>query len=192
MALSPSSAVTPSCHEPPGVSRRFVMISRWRLETTAERLWHLLTQPTQWPAWWPCLRRVSELASGDSEGIGARHAFVWRSGLGYRLHIVMQTTRAARARELEATASGDLQGIGLWLIEDDGPDAVRLTYRWDVELCRPWMRLLAPLLRGVFARRHFALMAGGAAGMARQLGCRLSRREEWSAVNRLTDDPSAA
>ena len=170
-----------------GVSRRFVMISRWRLETTAERLWQLLTRPTQWPDWWPCLRRVSELAGGDSEGIGARHAFFWRSGLGYTLRIVMQTTRAARARELEVTASGDLQGIGLWLIEDDGPGAVRVTYRWDVELGRPRMRLLAPILRGVFARRHFAVMASGAAGMARQLCCRLSQREEWSSTSRLAD-----
>ena len=139
------------------------------------------------PDWWPCLRRVSELAGGDSEGIGARHAFFWRSGLGYTLRIVMQTTRAARARELEVTASGDLQGIGLWLIEDDGPGAVRVTYRWDVELGRPRMRLLAPILRGVFARRHFAVMASGAAGMARQLCCRLSQREEWSSTSRLAD-----
>lgn len=171
-----------------GIGQRFVMISRWRLETSAERLWQVLARPTQWPAWWPGLLRVDELAGGDGEGIGARHAFVWCSGLGYRLQLVMRTTRVARARELEATASGDLQGIGLWLIEADGPHAVRLTYRWDVELRRPWMRLLAPLLRGVFARRHFALMASGAVGMARQLGCHLSQSEEWSAINRLTDE----
>jgi hypothetical protein len=172
--------------------QRFVLISRWRLETSAERLWQVLTRPTQWSEWWPGLQRVDELAGGDRDGIGARHAFVWRSGVGYSVQLVMRTTRVARARKLEATASGDLQGIGLWLIEADGPHAVRLTYRWDVELRRPWMRLLAPLLRSVFARRHFALMAGGAAGMARQLGCRLSQREEWSAINRLTDVPGAS
>jgi hypothetical protein len=174
------------------VSTRFVMISRWRLETTRERIWSLLTEPTGWPDWWPHLRSVSRLDRGEPDGAGARHSFVWRSGLGYRLRIVMTTTRTQRLRELEASASGDLRGIGLWLIEDDAPGALRLTYRWDVELNRPWMRLLAPLLQGVFARRHFAVMASGAAGMARQLGCRRSPTEEWSTITRLANGCATA
>ncbi|MEF8704709.1 MAG: polyketide cyclase [Candidatus Accumulibacter sp. UW26] len=175
------------------MSTRFVMISRWHLPTTRERLWSLLTEPTEWPGWWPQLHGVSRLEDGDPDGVGASHAFVWHSGLGYRLRTVMTTTRASRMRELEAAASGDLRGIGLWLIEDDLPPGVlRLTYRWDVELSKPWMRLLAPLLQDVFTRRHFAVMASGADGMARQLGCRRSAIEEWSTITRLADDRQAA
>lgn len=165
------------------VSPRFVMISRWRLETTRERLWELLINPVNWPDWWPYLASVSNLADGDRDGIGSRHAFLWRSGLGYLLRIVMTTRRAERWRELEAAASGDLRGIGLWLIEEASPGAVSLTYRWDVELSKPWMRLWVPLLRPIFAWRHFAVMACGARGMAHQLGCRLSGIEEWSVIS---------
>jgi len=164
------------------LTRRFVLISRWRLRTTPARLWELLVQPADWPAWWPHLATVRQLAAGDREGIGARYAFCWRSGIGYTLRIVMTTVRAASCCELEGAASGDVSGIGLWLIEPDGPDALRLTYRWDIELDRPWMRLCAPLLRAVFARRHFAVMAAGARGMARQLACTLDELEEWSAI----------
>jgi hypothetical protein len=167
------------------------MISRWRLEATRERVWDLLTNPAGWPDWWPYLAAVRQIASGDSDGMGARHAFRWRSGLGYELHIVMSTRRVERWRELEGAASGDLCGIGLWVIEDDAPGAIRVTYRWDVELNKPWMRLLAPALRPVFAWRHFVVMTAGARGLARRLGCRLSDIEEWSAITPLASGVAA-
>mgnify|MGYP000879274227 FL=1 len=170
------------------MSPRFVMISRWRLETTAERVWELLVNPTEWPAWWPQVARVERLANGDSDGVGSRHSFVWRSGLGYGLRIVITNTRVERCRELEGTASGDLHGLGLWLIDESSASEVRITYRWDVELSKTWMRLLAPLLQRVFARRHCAVMAKGAHGMARRLRCRLSEIEDWSKIYAVGED----
>lgn len=169
------------------MSPRFVMISRWRLKTSRQRLWELLVNPADWPAWWPQLAAVKRLASGDSEGIGSRHEFLWRSGLGYGLRVAMTTLRVEHCRELEGEATGDLRGIGLWVIENDVAGALRLTYRWDVELGKPWMRRLARPLGPLFAWRHFAVMAGGAHGMARQLGCRLSNIEEWSAITTIAD-----
>ncbi len=164
------------------MSPRLVLVSRWRLETTREALWELLSHPTDWPAWWSHLQRVEPLAAGNAAGIDARHRFHWRSGLGYGFSIVMTTTRSERLREIEGAAAGDLRGVGLWVIEEDGPGAVRLTYRWDVELEKSWMRLSAPVLRPIFAWRHFAVMASGARGMARRLGCRLGTMEEWSVI----------
>lgn len=164
------------------MSPRLVLVSRWRLETTRERLWELLGRPEDWPGWWPHLASVEQISAGNAEGIGARRRLHWRSGLGYGFFVVMTTTRAERLREIEAVAGGDLRGIGLWVIEQDGPGAVRLTYRWDVELAKPWMRLSAPLLRPVFAWRHFAVMGSGARGMAQRLGCRLGEIQEWSAI----------
>ena len=172
------------------MSPRFVMISRWRLETTAERVWELLIDPTEWPAWWPHVARVERLANGDCDGVGSRHAFVWRSGLGYGLRIVITSTRLEHCRELEGIASGDLRGLGLWLIDDASANGVRITHRWDVELSKTWMRLLAPLLQRVFARRHCAVMKKGALGMARRLRCRLSEIEDWSTISAVGDGPA--
>lgn len=167
---------------------RLVLVSRWRLETTPERLWELLRRPEDWCGWWPHLASVVPLAAGNADGVGDCRRFRWRSGLGYGFSVVMTTTRVERLREIEALAEGDLRGIGLWVIEPDGPDAVRLTYRWDVELAKPWMRLAAPLLRPVFAWRHFAVMGCGARGMARRLECRLGEIQEWSAITSLAPD----
>ena len=164
------------------MSPRLVLVSRWRLDTTRERLWELLSHPEHWPGWWPHLASVEPLAPGNADGIDARRRFRWRSGLGYGFSVVMTTIRSERLREIEAAAAGDLRGIGLWVIDEDAPGAVRLTYRWYVELAKPWMRLAAPLLKPVFAWRHFAVMGSGARGMARRLGCRLGEIQEWSAI----------
>jgi hypothetical protein len=173
------------------VSPRLVLVSRWRLETTRERIWELLSRPRTWPDWWTHLASVEPLAAGDADGIGASYRFHWRSGLGYGFSLVITTTRSLRLREIEGAAAGDLRGIGLWLIEEDGPGAVRLTYRWDVELAKPWMRFSAPLLRPVFAWRHFAVMSSGARGMAQRLGCRLGEMEEWSTITSLAPSATA-
>ena len=50
-------------------------------------------------------------------------------------------------RELiRASASGDLQGEGLWELGDT-PEGTLARYTWRVTLDKAWMRALAPLLR---------------------------------------------
>ena len=173
------------------MSTRLILVSRWRLETTPERIWQLLSRPQKWPDWWTHLASVEPLVAGDAEGIGASHRFHWCSGLGYGISLVITTTRSLHLREIEGVAGGDLRGIGLWVIEEDEPGAVRLTYRWDVELAKPWMRFFAPLLRPVFAWRHFTVMSCGARGMAQRLGCRLGEIEEWSTIRFLAPNATA-
>ena len=159
---------------------RLVLISNWTLAAGSERVWSLLTAVDDWPGWWPHLRESRRLSIGDAAGVGEATHFVWRSGLGYRLGITMTTVRVAHGREIEAVADGDVAGRGLWVLEPVATDRMRLTYRWEVALRRPWMRLLAPLLAPVFSRRHFAVMRAGAAGMAERLGCSLSDYRDWS------------
>lgn len=161
--------------------RQLVLVSRWRLAASRERVWELLSAPETWPRWWPHLAAVRSLGQGDTDGTGAVREFNWRSGVGYRIAFVVRTIRVARLQEIEGVVHGDVQGRGLWLVEE-ADDGVCLTYRWAVDLVRPWMRLAAPLLQPLFAWRHFVVMRGGARGMAASLGCRLGKMEEWSAL----------
>ena len=46
-------------------------------------------------------------------------------------------------------------------------------YTWRVELTRPWMRVMAPMLAPVFRWNHNGVMRAGAEGLARHLGRRL-------------------
>lgn len=163
---------------------RFVLTSRWRVETSAERAWQLLTDVERWPRWWRYARCVRVVERGGADHAGDVTLIDWSSALLYRIRLRMVTTRVERARELEARADGDLSGSGLWLLEPvDGP-AVDITYRWEVTLQRPWMRHLAFLLRPLFEWNHFVVMRAGARGMARELGCGLSHQREFSAFSR--------
>jgi carbon monoxide dehydrogenase subunit G len=163
------------------VKSRFVLVSRWALAASRERVWELLTQPEQWPRWWPRLESARRTVAGAPDGTGAVTEFCWNSGLGYRVEFEVATVRVLPACEIEGAVRGSVKGSGLWLVEPEGP-GVRLTYRWDVELQRPWMRFFAPLLWPVFASRHFRVMRDGARAMAGQLGCPSGRVEEWSSL----------
>lgn len=167
---------------------RFIRIASWRLSAPVDRVWAVLADLGGWPAWWPDLRAVRALRTGGADGIGAVHAFDWRSGLGYRLRLHMETVRASPLRDIEALATGDLTGQGLWLLRQVAPDVTDVTYRWDVRLERPWMRVAAPIAGRVFAWSHATVMRRGARGMARVLGCEVSGFSDCASV---TDKPPA-
>jgi hypothetical protein len=169
---------------------RFVMISRWQLDCGIELAWQHICAIRHWPNWWP---KVSAVHAGDTRcnedgftpRVGSNAQIDWKTRLGYGLRLRVTTTRVKAPFELEGAAEGDLRGRGLWVLEPlgrgegDNHGGVRITYRWDVYLNRRWMRLAAPLLRPVFAWNHFSIMRSGADGMARSIGCRLLRYQDY-------------
>ncbi len=118
-------------------------------------------------------------AEDDTPRIGSTALVDWRTRLGYGLRLRVTTTGVVAPFELEGTVEGDLSGRGLWVLEPVGSAGVMITYRWDVHLNRPWMRWLSPLLRPVFAWNHFDVMRMGAKAMARHIGCRLLRYQDY-------------
>ena len=134
----------------------FILTSRWRLHASADRVWAVLTDVEAWLRWWRYVRAAHVESRGAADHVGDVAGIDWGSALAH----------------------------GLWLLESAADGAVDVTYCWGAVQHRPWMRRLAPLLRPLFERNHFALMRGGARGMARQLGCRLSGLREWSGAQR--------
>jgi hypothetical protein len=159
---------------------RFILTSQWQLDCDASSVWKLLDEVCHWPQWWPEVERTTTLREGDADGAGKVIELVWRTPLPYKLHLQIARTRALPPLELEGSASGDLEGRGLWLLEPQTNGGVIVTYRWDVCLSRPWMRRWASLLRPIFAWNHFQVMRSGARGMARHLGCKLSAYRDTS------------
>lgn len=175
----------------PHPSSGFVLISRWRIGCDANAVWDLLTQLEAWPQWWPQVIQARVVHQAPIGASGTRVILTWRTLLGYRLKIDVENTRRQRDAdghcEIEGRSAGDLVGYGLWVIEPlprsagSGPAEVDVTYRYEVELNKGWMRLLAPLLRRLFAWNHFAVMRAGAGGMAKRLNCGSSRPVNWTA-----------
>jgi hypothetical protein len=164
------------------MKHRLILISRWHLDCDIHEAWQRIHAIQHWPQWWPNVRRVQlEGEAGDTPRAGSVAWVDWRTRLGYGLRLRVTTISVLAPFELEGAADGDLSGRGLWVLQsqgEQGRDGVIVTYRWDVHLNRPWMRLFAPLLRPVFAWNHFDVMRTGARAMALAIGCRLLRYQD--------------
>lgn len=166
------------------MKHRYILISRWQLGCGVDAAWQRIAGIRRWPQWWPNVRRVVvDDTAGDAPCVGSSARIEWKTRLGYALRLRVTTTHVMQPFELEGRADGDLSGRGLWLLEPHdhaGEPGVLVTYRWDVHLNRRWMRLCAPLLRPLFAWNHFDVMRNGAQGLARDIGCRLLRCEDYT------------
>jgi len=151
----------------------YAFLTTWLLESSRQPVWEALHDQESWPSWWRGVEEATELSrppGGDDVGTVAR--MVWRSLLPYRVEFEVTTTRVEHPHLLEGHAVGELEGVGRWrLYEQDGVTAV--LYEWNVKTTKPWMNLLAPLLRPAFEWNHDWVMARGGEGIAQLLGCRL-------------------
>jgi uncharacterized protein YndB with AHSA1/START domain len=151
---------------------RYRFLTTWVLEAPREDIFQAIWDSERWPSWWRGVESVVTVEDGDAEGVGSLGRYVWRSRLPYRLEFEMRITLVDRPRLMEGQAVGELSGTGRWrLFEEDGTTAV--LYEWDVETTRPWMNLLAPLAKPVFAWNHDTVMRWGGEGLAKLLGTRL-------------------
>ena len=146
----------------------FDLISHWRIAAPVDRVWSALTDPDSWPTWWPCVRTVTTLRAGDATGVGSVRRMRWSTRLPYEIDIELEAVEVRRHERLRGRARGPLRGEGLWLLRADA-NRTDVTYVWRVELVKPWMRWLAPVLAPVFRWNHDAVMRAGEAGLTRHL-----------------------
>jgi uncharacterized protein YndB with AHSA1/START domain len=150
----------------------YAFLTTWLLESPREPVWNAIHDQAKWPQWWRGVEEATELHKGNEIGLGAVSRMAWRSVLPYRVRFEVETTRIEYPTLMEGRAMGELEGVGRWrLYEQDGVTAV--LYEWNVRTTKPWMNLLAPLLRRVFEWNHDWVMRRGGEGIAQLLGCRL-------------------
>jgi len=152
---------------------RFALATEWSLAADVDRVWSALMNPLAWPRWWRYVRSVVDVAPGDAQGVGAIRRYAWTSRLPYTLVFDMRTTRVERPRLIQGEATGELEGIGRWLLESRGAHT-DVRYDWMVDVAKPWMRALAPLFAPAFRWNHHAVMRAGGEGLARFLGTTLA------------------
>lgn len=152
----------------PVTTQRFDLVTQWRLDAPIAAVWAALIAVEAWPDWWRAVRRVELIEPGDAGGLGAVRRMTWRTALPYTLTFTTRTSRIEPMAAIEAQASGELDGVGLWTLRAEGGGTLA-RYDWRVELGRPWMRALAPVLRPVFAWNHGVVMGWGEADLARHL-----------------------
>lgn len=152
--------------------QQFQLMTEWRIDAPLDQVWDALCAVESWPDWWPSVRRVEPLAAGNENGIGAEHRFTWATALPYDLTFVMRVADIYPMRQIKGHATGELAGMGVWTLSH-GDGLTIAQYDWRVDVAKPWMRWLAPLLRPVFAWNHGVVMRRGEQGLRRHLGLAL-------------------
>jgi hypothetical protein len=150
----------------------YSFLTTWCVDAPIERVWDVISASERYPEWWTGVRSVTELESGGENGVGALSRFEWRSKLPYSLEFDMRVTRSQPPYLLEAQASGELEGVGIWRLYS-GALGTAVVYSWDVSTTRRWMNRLAPLARPAFTWNHDLVMRRGAQGLATKLGVEL-------------------
>lgn len=153
---------------------QYEFLDTWCVDAPIDRVFSAIEDSARWPEWWRGMRSAELLEDGDENGVGRLWRYVWRSRLPYDLKFDTRVTRLERPLLLEGQAEGDLTGIGRWRLFEGRGTAV--IYEWNVRTSRPWMNVLAPLARPVFAWNHHAAMRRGAEGLARLLDAPLLAR----------------
>ncbi|MCB1607927.1 MAG: SRPBCC family protein [Xanthomonadales bacterium] len=147
----------------------FDLTSHWRIAAPVASVWAALTDVRSWPQWWPYVRAVEQVDSGNAEGLGAVHRIRWATRLPYTIQIEVRSVEIHKHQRLCGRSRGQLEGQGTWLLRSAGDGITEVAYRWQVVVTKPWMRRLAPLLAPVFRWNHDGVMRAGERGLNRYL-----------------------
>lgn len=135
------------------VAPEYHFITRWRFQATPEELFSILSQPLEYPRWWPSVYR-------QVRQVGGRLRIVTSGWLPYRLRWDAVTTEVREPRRLAVSTSGDFEGRGIWSMVEDGP-FTDVTFDWKVRPSRRLLRYLSPLLEPAFEANHRWAMEQG-------------------------------
>jgi uncharacterized protein YndB with AHSA1/START domain len=147
---------------------RYAFTTHWLFNAAIERVFAEIEAADQWPSFWRGVQRVEVLHRAPDGQPGSRSRNTWRSALPYDLTFDAEVIAFERPHSIVVKAEGELTGEGRWELRREG-SGTRVTYHWNVETRRPWMNLLAPLLRPLFAWNHDVVMGWGYEGFRKRL-----------------------
>jgi hypothetical protein len=141
-----------------------------------EEVYDVLAHGDLLPLWWKGVYLEARKITGDGEPRpGAKLAAKVRGFLPFTLNFVIEATDLEPPRRVAVKTSGDLDGAwSATLSQREGGVHADLVFEVAVE--RPGMRLMAPLLRPLFALNHYWTTPKGEKGLrefvaARRAGC---------------------
>jgi hypothetical protein len=169
------------------VSNQYHFLTRWRVEAPAEDVYDILSQPLEYPRWWPSVYLdVRQLRPGRNDGTGLCAGLVTKGWLPYALRWESVTTEARRPNRIAIAALGDFLGRGIWSIVQHGKSA-DITFDWKVTLRKPLVRYLSFAFRPLFEANHRWAMEQGRASLELELA--RSRARTVREMNAIAEAP---
>ena len=116
---------------------RYEFLTTWCLDAPIDRVWERIYDVPRYPDWWQRVRSVELLGHGDEFGVGQCSRLSWHSVLPYTLRFDLVATRIEPPHTIEAEATGELEGRGIWRLYTGAGTAV--VYDWQVRTTTAWM-----------------------------------------------------
>lgn len=150
-------------------SNAYHFVTHWRVPTTIEEVFDILTDAEDLVRWWPSVYlQVRVVDPGDAEGIGRVAELHTKGWLPYTLNWSSRITEKNEPYGFAMEAWGDFVGTGVWALEQDGAFA-NVTYDWKIRADKPLLRYLSPVLKPVFSWNHHWAMNQGEQSLLREI-----------------------
>jgi uncharacterized protein YndB with AHSA1/START domain len=144
------------------VTNSYYFITRWRVKASAEEVFAIISEPLEYPQWWPSVYlEAKDLGSG-------RVRFHTRGWLPYTLWFDSARIESERPHRLVVRATGDFGGRGIWSIVQSG-EFCDITFDWKLKAEKPLVAALSFALKRVFEANHRWAMARGEEGLLLEL-----------------------
>ena len=150
----------------------FRLHTGWLVAAQIEEVAAILSEPERLPDWWPAVYLSVEVVDpGGPDGLGRTVAFHTRGWLPYTLRWRGRLVEDRRPHGWTIEATGDLAGRGVWTLVQQG-DLAAIDYDWRIDVEKPLLRPLTPVLAPLYAANHRWAMARGREGLERELARR--------------------
>ena len=150
----------------------FRLHTGWLVAARIEEVAAILSEPERLPDWWPAVYVSVEVVDpGGPDGRGRTVAFHTRGWLPYTLRWRGRLVEDRRPHGWTIEATGDLAGRGVWTLVQQG-DLAAVDYDWRIDVEKPLLRPLTPVLAPLYAANHRWAMARGREGLERELARR--------------------
>jgi len=142
----------------------------WRFgQASIEEVADILADTASLPRWWPELfRSVAIIRPGTGHGLGQVAECACKARLPYTLRFTYTCVEDRYPFGSTIEATGDLVGRGVWTLARSG-GGVDVEYLWYVDLEKPLLRFVSPLVRPLLAWNHEWSMQRGEEGLRREI-----------------------
>lgn len=159
-------------------SNTYEFVTRWRVRATVQEVSDILADAEDLVRWWPSVYlAVRELEPGGARGIGKVVGVDAKGWLPFTLHWTFRVVEIRNPDGLSLAASGDLEGTGVWTLEQDG-EWVDAVYEWRVKGNKPLLRYLSFMVKPLFSANHHWAMAMGEESLKLELLRRRAKTPE--------------
>jgi len=162
-------------------SNDYHFITHWCVQGALKEVSDIIGDARELTRWWPSVYLdVRVLEPGDEHGLGKVVSLYTKGWLPYTLRWDFRVTSVQRDG-FALVASGDFDGRGIWIFEQDGP-WVNITYDWKISAEKPLLRYFSVLVKPIFSANHRWAMARGEESLRLELARRHAKTSEERAL----------